>query len=374
MKAKIESDAETASKTQPAVRRIYFYTTQDIKVRTQQELEEWALKTLGVELTILDGQQVTKDLAEPMMHWIAEDFLGVPSLGLDTELIDVDLETAGDCCLVLRHHRPPSRATLTWDGRSCEISCHYEYVASWERRSMRWAVGRRVADGAAVVLEREEWWNDHAGLDGMGDWEVGPVQCWRLPNHRLQDPSCLASGGLDGVRDFLFVGCELGDGLATSPWDYDGEEQITKLIPDCMPREHTVGEVRADVLRAAGEAVSRIDQKTNLVCDGDPSWAAVQTFTIEYLGLDILGGERWVLSFPARCGESRGELVVHYQLVDEESAETPATVQFHWVPVDPSQRLLESPWRRWRSLLSEEEPLGWPDTGAFLNIESLYSD
>lgn len=76
---KIFRDAKSILASGAAVKRIYFFSSQDITVGDRHKVQEKVRTKLNIEVEIWDGQAITLHLTDPDAFWIATRFLDIPS-------------------------------------------------------------------------------------------------------------------------------------------------------------------------------------------------------------------------------------------------------------------------------------------------------
>ncbi|MBG0830028.1 hypothetical protein HS041_19860 [Planomonospora sp. ID67723] len=100
---KIKSDVTTVMAGRK-VDVVYAFVEADVTVKLRHGLQEWADRTHGLELEILDGGAIARNLSDPETRWIAQRYLdlprallaGAPEEAPDRERSAVDLTVRAD--------------------------------------------------------------------------------------------------------------------------------------------------------------------------------------------------------------------------------------------------------------------------------------
>jgi hypothetical protein len=76
---KIDTDIITIMGSGTSVKRIYFFSGEDISVGSRHKKQEEAKTKYGVELEIIDAQAISEHLSDPDLFWIATQYLNIPN-------------------------------------------------------------------------------------------------------------------------------------------------------------------------------------------------------------------------------------------------------------------------------------------------------
>lgn len=102
--SKIKSDVEKIAAGEP-VDVVYCFLGENMEVSQRHQLIQWAKVTYQVSLEIIDRNALAELISAPTLHWIAEEYLGVPSLQSTANILVTD-RTPGTFGSIPRNSRP----------------------------------------------------------------------------------------------------------------------------------------------------------------------------------------------------------------------------------------------------------------------------
>ncbi len=76
---KIKSDVDKIIDYGLPVESVYFFSREDVKIGKRNELKKWAYDTHQINVEILDGNAISDILATRKNHWIAKQYLKIPT-------------------------------------------------------------------------------------------------------------------------------------------------------------------------------------------------------------------------------------------------------------------------------------------------------